>query len=204
MWLGQPAVVSCRAPTRRRRDPGSRQSRVDNHPHRQSLGIDQGVDLAAFHLFAGVVTHLVLSTAHFSADFTDWLSRTSADGLTSRPIRSIHARRWCGVQRPVPASSGDHGTGSGGSVLGSRPITRRPACAAGLTRAEGPAETSIRTQYVCRISDAEARGKAAKPTAASRRTRAAHRSCGETRRRQVPIIAGSTTRSTLCNNADAT
>ncbi len=62
--------------------------RVDNHPHRQSLGIDQGVDLAAFHLFAGVVTHLVVFTAPFSADFTDWLSRTAADGLASRPIRS--------------------------------------------------------------------------------------------------------------------
>src|SRR5713226_6699177 len=28
--------------------------RVDDHPHRQSVGIDQGADLAAFHLFASV------------------------------------------------------------------------------------------------------------------------------------------------------
>ena len=65
--------------------------RVDDHPHRQSLGIDQGMDLAAFHLLAGVVTHLVVFTAPFSADFSDWLSRTAADGLASRPIRSRSA-----------------------------------------------------------------------------------------------------------------
>src|SRR5271165_2048299 len=65
--------------------------RVNNHPHRQSFGIDQGVDLAAFHLLAGVVTHRVVFTAPFSADFTDWLSRTAADGLASRLIRSRNA-----------------------------------------------------------------------------------------------------------------
>jgi hypothetical protein len=64
--------------------------RVDNHPHRQPLGIDQRGDLAAFHL-AGVITHLVVFTAPFSADFTDWLSRTAAGGLASRPIRSRSA-----------------------------------------------------------------------------------------------------------------
>jgi len=31
---------------------------------------------------------LVVFTAPFSADFTDWLSRTAADGLASPPIRS--------------------------------------------------------------------------------------------------------------------
>jgi hypothetical protein len=45
----------------------------------------------AFHLLAGVVTHLVVFTAPFSADFTDWLSRTAAEGLASRPIRSRSA-----------------------------------------------------------------------------------------------------------------
>ena len=64
---------------------------VDDDPHRQSLGIDQGVDLAAFHLLAGVVTHCVVFTAPFSADFSDWLSRTAAEGLASRPIRSRNA-----------------------------------------------------------------------------------------------------------------
>jgi hypothetical protein len=36
---------------------------VDDDPHRQSLGVDQGVDLAALHLLAGVVTHRVVFTA---------------------------------------------------------------------------------------------------------------------------------------------
>jgi hypothetical protein len=64
---------------------------VNNHPHRQSLDIDHGVDFTAFHLLAGVVTHLVFFTAPFSADFTDWLSRTAVDGLASRPVRSRSA-----------------------------------------------------------------------------------------------------------------
>ena len=34
--------------------------RVDDDVHRQALGIDQGVDLAAFQTLAGVVTHLVI------------------------------------------------------------------------------------------------------------------------------------------------
>jgi hypothetical protein len=45
----------------------------------------------AFHLLAGVVTHCVVFTAPFSADFSDWLSRTAAEGLASRPIRSRNA-----------------------------------------------------------------------------------------------------------------
>ena len=64
---------------------------VDNDPHRQPFGVDQAVDLAALYLFAGVVTHLVVVTAPFSADLIDWLSRTAAEGLTSRPIRSRNA-----------------------------------------------------------------------------------------------------------------
>ena len=51
---------------------------MDNHPHRQSLGIDQGVDLAAFHLFAGVVTHgLVLDKIRRRFP---WLELIWADG----------------------------------------------------------------------------------------------------------------------------
>jgi hypothetical protein len=64
---------------------------VDNDPDQQPLAVDQGVDLAALYLFAGVVTHLVVVTAPFSADLIDWLSRTTAEGLTSRPIRSRNA-----------------------------------------------------------------------------------------------------------------
>ena len=64
---------------------------VDDDAHRQTQGIDQGVDLAAFHLLAGVVTHGVVFAAPFSADFSDWLSRTAALGLASRPSRSRSA-----------------------------------------------------------------------------------------------------------------
>ena len=64
---------------------------MNNDPHRQPFGVDQGVDLAAFHLLAGVVTQFVVFAAPFSADFTDWLSRTAAEGLASRPIRSRKA-----------------------------------------------------------------------------------------------------------------
>src|SRR6516164_6763534 len=65
--------------------------RATKSPHRQPLGIDQCVDLATLHLLAGVVTHRVVFAAPFSADFTDWLSRTAAQGLASRPIRSRSA-----------------------------------------------------------------------------------------------------------------
>jgi hypothetical protein len=61
---------------------------VDDDPHRQSLTVDQSMNFAALDLLAGVVTDLVVSTAPFSADLTDWLSRTAAEGLASRPIRS--------------------------------------------------------------------------------------------------------------------
>jgi hypothetical protein len=63
---------------------------VGDDSHRQTFTLDQGVDFAALHLIAGVVTHLVVSAVPFSADFTDWLSRT-AEGLASRPIRSRNA-----------------------------------------------------------------------------------------------------------------
>ena len=65
---------------------------VDHDPHRQPFAIDQGVDFAALHMLAGVVTHLVVSTAPFSADLIDWLSSTAAEGLASRPIRSRNAK----------------------------------------------------------------------------------------------------------------
>ena len=64
--------------------------KVDNDPHRQPLAVDQGVDLAALYLLAGVVTHLVVLPP-FLADLIDWLSRTPAEGLASRPIRSCNA-----------------------------------------------------------------------------------------------------------------
>ena len=56
---------------------------VDDDTHGQFEGVDQGVDLAALYLLAGVVTHGVVFTAPFSADFSDWLSRTAAVGLAS-------------------------------------------------------------------------------------------------------------------------
>ena len=65
--------------------------RVDDNPHRQAFVVDQGVDLAALDLLPSVVTHLVVFAAPFSADFMDRLSRTAAEGLASRPIRSRKA-----------------------------------------------------------------------------------------------------------------
>ena len=64
---------------------------MDDDPDRQPLAVDEGVDFAALHLLAGVITHLVVSAAPFSADLTDWLLRAAADGLASRPIRSRKA-----------------------------------------------------------------------------------------------------------------
>jgi hypothetical protein len=64
---------------------------VDDDAHWQTEGIDQSVDLAAFHLLAGIVTHGVVLAAPFPADFSDWLSRTGALGLSSRPSRSRSA-----------------------------------------------------------------------------------------------------------------
>ena len=64
---------------------------MDDDPHRQSLAVDQSMNFAALDLLASVVTDLVVSTGSFSADLTDWLSRTAAEGLASRPIRSRKA-----------------------------------------------------------------------------------------------------------------
>jgi hypothetical protein len=50
------------------------------------------VDFAALDLLAGVVTDLlVIITAPFFADLTDWLSRTAAERLASGPSRSRKA-----------------------------------------------------------------------------------------------------------------
>ena len=64
---------------------------MDDDAHRQPSTVDQSVDFAALHLLAGVVTHLVVSTAPFSADLTDWLSKTAAAGLASLPIEPYEA-----------------------------------------------------------------------------------------------------------------
>jgi len=56
---------------------------------RQSFGIDQGVDLAAFHLLTGVVAHLVVFTAPFSADFTAGCREPRPKGWPRGP--SAHA-----------------------------------------------------------------------------------------------------------------
>jgi hypothetical protein len=44
---------------------------VNHDPHRQSFGVDEGVDLATLDLLAGVVTHIVVFAAPFSADLMD-------------------------------------------------------------------------------------------------------------------------------------
>jgi hypothetical protein len=66
-------------------------SGMNDDPHRQPVAVDQGVDFAALDLLAGVITHLVVFAAPFSADLSDWLSRTAAEGLASRPMRSRKA-----------------------------------------------------------------------------------------------------------------
>jgi hypothetical protein len=65
--------------------------RVDDDAHRQPFTVDQSVDFAALDPLAGVITHLAVVTVPFSADLTDWLSRTAAEGLASRPVRSLNA-----------------------------------------------------------------------------------------------------------------
>ncbi len=60
--------------------------RVNDDPQRQTVGIDQRVNLAAFDLLAGVITYAAIITPPFSADFTDWLSMIAAVGLASRPL----------------------------------------------------------------------------------------------------------------------
>jgi hypothetical protein len=44
---------------------------MNHHADRQSFGVDEGVKLAPLHLLAGVITHLVVATAPFSADLSD-------------------------------------------------------------------------------------------------------------------------------------
>ena len=58
---------------------------MDDDPHRQPFAVDQGVDFAAIHLLAGVVAHLAVSAAPFSADLTDWAHLKLA-GLALWPI----------------------------------------------------------------------------------------------------------------------
>jgi hypothetical protein len=58
---------------------------VDDDPHRQPFAVDQGMDFAALDLLTGVVTNLVVFAAPFSADLTDWLSRTAARGWPPGP-----------------------------------------------------------------------------------------------------------------------
>jgi hypothetical protein len=87
--------------------------RVDDDAHRQPFRVDQGVDFAALHLLAGVVTHLVVSTAPFFADLTNWLSRTVAEGLASRPIRS--RRMQLGPETPHLTQQA-FGSGSNGNM----------------------------------------------------------------------------------------
>ena len=64
---------------------------MDDDPHRQPFAVDQSVDFAALNPLAGVIAHLAVVTAPFSADLTDWLSGTTAEGPVSRPIRSCKA-----------------------------------------------------------------------------------------------------------------
>lgn len=65
--------------------------REDHDPERQALGVDERMELAPLQALAGVVNHLVVLRAPFSADLIVWLSRIAALGLASRPNRSRKA-----------------------------------------------------------------------------------------------------------------
>jgi hypothetical protein len=65
--------------------------RMDDDPHRQPFADDQSMDFAALDPLAGVIAHLAVVTASFSADLTDWLSSAAAEGLACRPRRSRNA-----------------------------------------------------------------------------------------------------------------
>jgi hypothetical protein len=65
---------------------------MNHDPDRQPLGVDERVELAALHLLAGVVTHLVVFAAPFSADSSDSLSRTPAVGSPRVPAFPAIAR----------------------------------------------------------------------------------------------------------------
>ena len=81
-----------------------RAGRVDHDAQRQPLGVDQGVDLAPLHTLAGVVAHLVVFRAPFSADLIVWLSRMAPLGLASRPRRSrIATRNSAQIASHVPS-----------------------------------------------------------------------------------------------------
>jgi hypothetical protein len=51
------------------------------------------VGFAPLDLLAGVVIHLIVDTAPFPPILTDWLSRTAAERLASRPIGSRNIMR---------------------------------------------------------------------------------------------------------------
>ena len=70
-------------------------SGMNHDPDRQPFGVDERVKLAALHLLAAVVTHLVIFAAPFSADLSDWLSSTPAVGLASRPSFSRNSMCRC-------------------------------------------------------------------------------------------------------------
>jgi hypothetical protein len=57
-----------------------------------SVCIYEEVTLAAFDLFMPVITDVLLATAPpFSVVLTDWLSKTAAEGVGSRPTRARSA-----------------------------------------------------------------------------------------------------------------
>jgi len=74
--------------------------------HREPF--DQGVDIAALHPLACVVTHLVFFAAPFSVDLIEWLSRAAAEGLASRPTNAAR-----GAPAPLTAANGSCGFSEG-------------------------------------------------------------------------------------------
>jgi hypothetical protein len=62
---------------------------------------------AALHLLAGAGAHLIVFAARFSADLTDWLSRTAAAGPASRPAARVTP---CAVRTGSPPKRHHAGT----------------------------------------------------------------------------------------------
>ena len=65
---------------------------VGNEPDPQRLAVDQGMDFSGLYLLAGVVTHLPVITASFSADLTTYEIALRLTGNMERFIWASTAR----------------------------------------------------------------------------------------------------------------
>jgi hypothetical protein len=60
--------------------------RMHEHTQQETVGIDEKMSLSSFDTLSRIITNSVLFfRPFFSAVLTDWLSRTAAEGVGSRP-----------------------------------------------------------------------------------------------------------------------